>query len=254
MNKTTLLATGLFCVLFAFPAAAGTWEQAADASWKYINDDGSYASGWITDNGKDYYLNQDGIMLADTTTPDGYYVDAAGAWDGQPAGSEAQSTAPAAPATVYQPGIYTVGVDIPAGEYVVFAQPNTILPYYEIRADNDFASYRDIIDSSLFTYNAIMMLEEGQFLQLDQCTASPVSEVTYIDPQLGNMFKVGCHVPAGTYTVRADGISATACYYIYSCPNDSLKGLISCNYVSGEAAVTVTDGVYLRLDGCNLVN
>ena len=25
------------------------------------------------------------VMLADTTTPDGYYVDASGVWDGQPA-------------------------------------------------------------------------------------------------------------------------------------------------------------------------
>ena len=31
--------------------------------------------------GKWYYLNEDGWMLKDTTTPDGFYVDADGVWD-----------------------------------------------------------------------------------------------------------------------------------------------------------------------------
>ena len=33
-----------------------------------------------TENG--YYLNEDGWMLKDTNTPDGYHVDAKGVWDG----------------------------------------------------------------------------------------------------------------------------------------------------------------------------
>ena len=32
-------------------------------------------------DGKWYYLNEDGWMLKDTTTPDGFYVDADGVWD-----------------------------------------------------------------------------------------------------------------------------------------------------------------------------
>lgn len=32
--------------------------------------------------GKWYYLNEDGWMLKDTNTPDGYHVDANGVWDG----------------------------------------------------------------------------------------------------------------------------------------------------------------------------
>jgi len=38
------------------------------------------AIGWVKDNGKWYYLASSGKMLRNTYTPDGYYVDASGAW------------------------------------------------------------------------------------------------------------------------------------------------------------------------------
>lgn len=37
-------------------------------------------TGWLNDNGTFYYLNGSGAMLSNTTTPDGYYVGANGAW------------------------------------------------------------------------------------------------------------------------------------------------------------------------------
>ena len=48
---------------------------------------GYYAANqWIQDtDGKWYYFDMAAVMLADTTTPDGYYVDASGVWNGQPA-------------------------------------------------------------------------------------------------------------------------------------------------------------------------
>lgn len=43
------------------------------------------ASTWIQDtDGKWYYFNLSSHMVTNDTTPDGYYVDASGAWDGQP--------------------------------------------------------------------------------------------------------------------------------------------------------------------------
>lgn len=52
---------------------------------KYLIKNGSYAaSTWLQDsNGKWYYFNLGTYTMADTHTPDGYYVDATGAWDGQ---------------------------------------------------------------------------------------------------------------------------------------------------------------------------
>ena len=49
-------------------------------SWYYLKDSGSMATGWVKDGGSWYYLALTGKMLHNTYTPDGYYVDASGAW------------------------------------------------------------------------------------------------------------------------------------------------------------------------------
>ena len=66
------------------------WQESA-GSWRYCQADGTYVSnGWFqAPDGKWYYFGADSIMWAGKTTPDGYYVDASGAWGGQPANTEA---------------------------------------------------------------------------------------------------------------------------------------------------------------------
>ena len=70
--------------------ASGAWVEDASASatgwvlyengrWAYKFSDGSWAYGWQQIDGKWYYFDADGWMLADTYV-DGYYLDASGAW------------------------------------------------------------------------------------------------------------------------------------------------------------------------------
>ena len=55
---------------------ANTWQQ-IDGSWYYFNESGyMVASMWIGN----YYLGENGAMLTNTTTPDGYTVGSDGAW------------------------------------------------------------------------------------------------------------------------------------------------------------------------------
>lgn len=59
-----------------------TWLQdPADGRWYHFDINGYMQTGWIQDEGKHYYLDiVSGAMWAGTTTPDGYRVDASGAW------------------------------------------------------------------------------------------------------------------------------------------------------------------------------
>ena len=41
---------------------AGTWIQAEDGGYRYENDDGSFAFGWLLTDGKWYYFNEEGQM------------------------------------------------------------------------------------------------------------------------------------------------------------------------------------------------
>jgi len=57
-----------------------SWKQ-DDGGWWVQRPDGSYLKNeWYSDNGKWYYMGADGYMLTNTTTPDGYQVNAEGVW------------------------------------------------------------------------------------------------------------------------------------------------------------------------------
>ncbi|MFS9218053.1 N-acetylmuramoyl-L-alanine amidase family protein [Streptococcus mitis] len=51
-----------------------------NGTWYYLKDSGAMATGWVKDGDQWYYLASSGKMLHNTYTPDGYYVDASGAW------------------------------------------------------------------------------------------------------------------------------------------------------------------------------
>ena len=70
-----VLAAGMCMTSFA----AG-WEN-GPAGWAYQLSDGSFAANaWEQINGAWYYFNENGIMLENGITPDGYTVGADGAW------------------------------------------------------------------------------------------------------------------------------------------------------------------------------
>lgn len=89
MKNKRLLTIGLTAALMALAsltAFAGEWKQ-NETGWWYQKDDGTwYSNGWQWIDGNNdgvsecYYFNADGYMLANTTTPDGYRVNADGAW------------------------------------------------------------------------------------------------------------------------------------------------------------------------------
>lgn len=85
----------LAALTFSMSAFAGSWIQEGSrpansggvSNWWWRNNDGSYPAGgwyWIDGDGNGtcecYYFNSEGYMLASTTTPDNYQVNADGAW------------------------------------------------------------------------------------------------------------------------------------------------------------------------------
>lgn len=76
----TLTAAALMAVTMSITSFAGYWTADRYENWHYINDDGSYLiDGWYWINEKCYYF-KDYAVYTNTTTPDGYTVDATGAW------------------------------------------------------------------------------------------------------------------------------------------------------------------------------
>ena len=87
MKKVALgLLVGALSVASCMPAFAGTWQSDSNGWW-YQKDDGTwYNNGWQWVDGNNdgvsecYYFTNIGYILTNTTTPDGYQVNADGAW------------------------------------------------------------------------------------------------------------------------------------------------------------------------------
>lgn len=80
------IVTAIMALSTNMAAFAGQWQSDA-SGWWYQNDDGGYPANtwqWIDGNGdgvaESYYFNEQGYCLMNTTTPDGYTVNPAGAW------------------------------------------------------------------------------------------------------------------------------------------------------------------------------
>ena len=80
-----ILSTAL-AMSMSMTAFAGQWQSDTNGWW-WQNDNGSYPANtwqWIDGNNdgtaESYYFNEQGYCLMNTTTPDGYTVNPAGAW------------------------------------------------------------------------------------------------------------------------------------------------------------------------------
>lgn len=87
MSLLTAGAAALFsATLLSTPALAGEWRANSTGFW-YVNDDGSYPTNawqWIDGDGDGIYqcfaFDENGYLMLNRTTPDGYLVGEAGAW------------------------------------------------------------------------------------------------------------------------------------------------------------------------------
>lgn len=81
-----LSAAAMMSMLASTTAFAGQWQK-NDSGWWYDNGNGTWPAAtwqWIDGNNDGtsecYYFDSNGYMLSNTTTPDGYMVNADGAW------------------------------------------------------------------------------------------------------------------------------------------------------------------------------
>lgn len=154
------------------------------------------------------------------------------------------------PTTVYQPGQYEVGVDIPSGEYALLNLTGELNPSYRIYSAKDFSNDDNLIEYCNFMYNVMITLEPGQFLELKDCTASPIDEITSIDSRKGQGYIVGRQIPAGTYRLSSNGNYDV--FYIMSRPSTRRQFVDGYSFLTGNSYITVKNGQYLLLVGCRL--
>lgn len=161
------------------------------------------------------------------------------------------TTTPSKTATYKAPGLtrkYVVGVDIPAGEY--YMKPthsySTEIAIYKNGKTKSFYNQDTYGDSAIITFS------RGTSVSYKGLTAVPISQSKKLaSTKKEGMFKVGFHIPAGTYTLKSSEVSDTGFYYIYNSSKPNADYDIES--FTGTTTITLKKGQYLKLSFATIV-
>lgn len=85
-----------------------------------------------------------------------------------------------------------------------------------------------------------------------ELTAVPISQSKKLaSTKKEGMFKVGFHIPAGTYTLKSSEVSDTGFYYIYNSSKPNADYDIES--FTGSTTITLKKGQYLKLSFATIV-
>lgn len=145
---------------------------------------------------------------------------------------------------ILEDGVYEVGTDIAAGEYLILA--STPDAYFELSSD-DSGDTESILFNDMFSKNRYLTVQEGQYLTLEECKLIKLEDrVLNVDAMLTDgMFKVGVDIPSGEYKIKANEVEGY--YEITPTSEGKIYSLISDGSFMHQKNITVKDGQYLKL-------
>ncbi len=159
----------------------------------------------------------------------------------------AQAGEPEKTATKYSEGMYKVGTELPAGEYLL--QPTRGQGYLEISSDSS-GTFDSIVTNENFSGQYYITVAEGQYLTLKRCAMVAVKDIEPTQAQDGflpeGMYKVGFDLPAGEYKLAADS-GSTAYMAVLSDSKGVFESIVTNDNFSGEKYLTVSEGQYLNI-------
>ena len=166
----TVSMIALMSLSMSMSAFAGEWKTGDNGKWWFDNGDGTYVKNdweWIDGNGDGiaecYYFDEDGWMLTDTTTPDGYYVNENGMWmqDNQPVTRKIEQTSQKINDSVINngrlPSVLTIERGRPIRDagaiFGLYSAGQMISTTYDILTDNQPARVEDEAHGYFYIYD-----------------------------------------------------------------------------------------------------
>lgn len=150
---------------------------------------------------------------------------------------------------------YTIGADLPAGEYVLLPA-SEFSAYYEVNSSST-GEVEDIIDNDNFDGRRYLTVEDGQYLTIQRCMMVPLDKAPKVDISSGvvpeGMYRVGVDIPAGEYKLR-NNAEYDGYYEVRSSSlaSEGFDSIITNENFSGDVYVTVQEGQYLVVNRAEL--
>lgn len=157
--------------------------------------------------------------------------------------------------TYYKPGTYAVGVDMPAGEYVVFANPDAIGYVYKYAVDGEVGtSGKRYLYNKYFDYCDILKLDEGNRVDLSNAYAIPGNDVM-LETNHNGAYRAGKDIKTGHLTFKLSS-EAKVGYVDVGMP-DAKTADRTIAYLTPDhssVVVNVTAGMYVKIYGCDVLD
>ena len=155
---------------------------------------------------------------------------------------------------LYESGTYAVGIDIPAGIYLVLEEEHSIFPSITLRrgatADSQLISYEMIINQ------AVIQLTAGTFFTITDAVAYPFDRAPDSGLQDGigeeGGYWVGVQIPAGRYRIVPDDKAPLSNFSIYSGVLGTGAQTLRFELIYDPLEVDLETGQYIVLSGCSL--
>ena len=241
---TLVLSVGIpfiLTMIFVFAFVANTVSPVMDTatsqeqtsaptvSTEYFNSDLRYR----------YYLNENdnsSITTSELSKIASYYSGAGQTTDGS-----------------YNPGVYYVGKDIPAGSYWLSGEETTTTYYFKLTPDNSSqgsTTYTVAHENSYYGHN-IVEVSEGEVL-IAESSALALDKMTkkFSAPYQSGVYRVGIDIPAGTYTLSPGSANDYYAYYVMkdlSYTNDSYIDKSYFMNSKEQPTITLEEGTYIEL-------
>lgn len=154
--------------------------------------------------------------------------------------------------SLYGSGTYTVGRDIPEGDYLLLENENAMFASVIVR-DSD-SENANLISHNLINRQCVMRLTANTCLTLSEASACPIEQATPVENQTTGEggYLVGALLPAGTYAVRPVDNAPLSSYSVYDGIMGTGAQLIKFEVLHGSVEIELNDGEYIELSGCAL--
>lgn len=153
----------------------------------------------------------------------------------------------------YEPGVYYVGSDIPAGSYWFDGDDEDLSDFYILQPSTTTNGAYDVMHINSYYGHNIMELKDNEVLVLaneDGMTPLDKAHETFSDPYSSGVYRVGVDIPAGTYYLVSGPVEDFSAYYIMKDLNYSDSSYLDLDYpISDDDMFTVTleEGTYIEL-------
>ncbi len=159
--------------------------------------------------------------------------------------------------TYYAPGTYSIGKDMPVGEYIVFANPDKIGYLYSYSRDGNVSTTtgKRALYSKYFDYCDVIKVTSGNYLDLSNSYAIPSADVDLLDTSHNGTFRAGTDIKTGHLTFKLSSSSSIGYVNIgYPDAANADKTIVYLTPEDDSVTVNITKGMYIQIFACDILN